>query len=378
MKIKKILVLILIFTLSIASVVYADVSYFELKEDLSDGNSTLENLNFNVLKMAYDVKQAELNSKSMAKRVEDLKDLPFSISSQTMAQLMYVRDIVPLQVEYGYDTLKSNRDLTENSFETLVRQLSIGVISSLDGYELAVEKYDFYKSEYEGALLKYDLGQFSQLDLLKSEVKFIEVEYAKDQAERKLEESYLNLNKFVGYDLDKKYDIEREEKFEIELKDPSYYLDYAFEYRFEIIDFERQIELQTAIADFYDYGDFLAFYPNSKARKDALLEKTKLEYDLELKKIEITEEIYSAISDLNIMSQQIDQLQNTLQLQENDYADLMAQVNQGYMTESAIKELEFAITNIKNNLDVMIYSYNTKHYELHNATFLGPAYGGGM
>ncbi len=378
MKIKKILVLILIFTLSITSVVYADVSYFELKEDLSDGNSTLENLNFSLLKMAYDVYQAELNSKSMAKRVDDLNDFPFSISSETMAQLMYVRDIVPLQVKYGYDTLKSNRDLTENSFETLVRQLSIGVISSLDGYELAVEKYEFYKSEYEGALLKYDLGQFSQLDLLKSEVKFIEVEYAKNQAERKLEESYLNLNKFVGYDLDKKYDIEREEKFDIELKDPSYYLDYAFEYRFEIIDFERQIELQTAIADMYDYGNFLASFPNSKARKDALLEKTKLEYDLELKKIEITEEIYSAISDLNIMSQQIDQLQNTLQLQENDYADLMAQVNQGYMTESAIKELEFAITNIKNNLDVMIYSYNTKHYELHNATFLGPAYGGGM
>lgn len=378
MKLKKTLVLILIFTLSITSVIYADVSYFELKEDVSEGNSTLEVLDFNVLKMAIDVYKAELSSKSMEKRVEDLKDLPFSISGETMAQLMYVRDIVPLQVKYGYNTLKSNRELTENSFDILVRQLSMGVMSSLDGYELAVEKYNFYKMEYDNALLKYDLGQFSKLDLLKSEVKFLEMQSAKDTAERSLEGSYLNLNKFVGYDLDQTYDIKREDKVEIELKEPSYYLEYAFDYRFEILDLENQIELQSTIADFYDYGDFLAFYPNYKARKDALLEKAQLEFDLKLKKIEITEEIYSAISNLDIMSQQINQLQNTLKLQESDYADLMAQVNQGYMTESAIKELEFAITSIKNSLDVMIYSYNTKHYELHNATFLGPAYGGGM
>jgi len=378
MKLKRTLILILIFTLSITSVIYADVSYFELKEDMSEENSTLEVLDFNVLKMAIDVYKAELSSISMGNRVEDLNDLPFSISSETMAPLMFVRDIVPLQVQYGYDTLKSNRELTGNSFDVLVRQLSTGVISSQDSYELAVEKYDFYKNEYDNALLKYDLGQFSKLDLLKSEVKFLEMQTAKDKAERALEESYLNLNKFVGYDLDKTYDIKREEKVEIELKDPSYYLEYALEYRFEILDLEKQIELQATIADFYDYGNFLASYPNYKARQDAILEKAKLEFDLELKKIEITEEIYSAISDIDIMSQQIDQLQNTLQLQENDYADLMAQVNQGYMTESAIKELEFAITNIKNSLDVMIYSYNTKHYELHNATFLGPAYGGGM
>ena len=376
MKLNKTLILILIFTLSLTSVIYADVSYFELKEDVSEDNSTLEVLDLNVLKMAIDVYKAELNSKSMGNRIEDLKDLPFSISSETISQLMYVRDIVPLQVKYGYDTLKNNQELTENSFEVLVRQLSMGVISSLDGYELAVEKYEFYKNEYENAQLKYDLGQFSKMDLLKSEVKFFEMQSAMDKAERSLEESYLNLNKFAGYDLDKTYDIKREEKVNNELKDPSYYLEYALEYRFEIVDLENQIELQATIADFYNYGNFSSSYSNYKAQQDALIEEARLK--LELMKLEITEEIYSAISDIEIMSQQINQLQNTLQLQESDYADLMAQVNQGYLTESAIKELEFAITNIKNNLDVMIYSYNSKHYELHNATFLGPAYGGGM
>lgn len=363
-----------------SSVVYAseDIGYLELKNELLENNSTLKVLDLSVLNMGIDVYKTNLQSKSMVKTVDKLTDLPFFINGSTMAPLMYVRDIVPMQVGYGYFAIKGNAEVTESALTVALRQMSTGLISTIDAYELSVEKFNFYESEYKNAVLKFELGLISQSNLFASEVKRQETLTSKNRSKRALDESYMGLNNFVDFDLDKTYEIVREKKFNIVLKDPTYYLDFALEYRFEILDFNQKIQLQSAIIDFYDYADFLAFYPNWKAREDAKMEKKQLEYDLQLEIIKITEEIYSAVSDINIFSHKIDQLQNTLTIQENEYANLKAQVERGNITESVIKELEFAITSIKNNLDIMNYSYNTKHYELHNASFIGPAYGGGM
>jgi len=270
MKLNKLIILIMVFSLAFTSVVYAEIDYRDLKDDLSSGNTTLEILDLNVLNMSIDVYKAELESKGMQSHLDYFSDLGFSMSGTALSGMMYVRDIVPLQVGYGYETLTSNKELTEASLKVASRQVALGVISSYNTVALSGEKNNFYRSEYESAKLKYDLGQISQSDLLKSEVKYLESKTTLENSQRSLNDSYLTLNQFVGYDLDKIYTVKRESKFEVPLKEPTYYLEFALVKRFEIIDLNKQIDLQNKIAVSYDYGDFLGYYSNHKARQDAL------------------------------------------------------------------------------------------------------------
>lgn len=374
---KKILAIIVVLSIFMSGFAYADSSYFELKEDLSENNTTLDILDLNVKNMKIEVYKAKISALNMESQLDALKALPFPISSSVTSGMRYVIEIVPQQVGYGLFALENNLDITKNTLNSAMRQMATGVISMEDTYNLNKEKFEFYKSEYEHSKLQYDLGRLSQTELLVSEVKYLESKTAMVTSERDLEDMFHSLNNFIGYDLSKRYVIQREKKMDVDLGTAESLVEKAFKYRFEIKDFEKQIELQENIINFYNYGDYLAFYSNYKAMKDAEIEKERLTLQLELKKKEITEEIYSAVSANEILEMQIAQLENTLEMQKNDLEKLRAQAEQGYMTEATFKELEFAVTMIENNLDVMYYTYNSNLYKLYDASQIGPAYGGG-
>lgn len=380
MKSKRILSIFLLLSILMSTISYGyeEIDKNELSTDLLKNNSVLEKLDLSVANMNISIYKADIDSKSMKNTIEYLSDIGYSPSGTTLAGMMYVQNIVPKQVRYGMFALKGNQEITKISLSNAARQMATGVINSKDSFELNTNKYNFYKSEYNSAKLKYELGIISKTDLLKSEVTFLESETALNISKRKLEDSYLNLNKLIGYELDRTYDIKREDKLIAEIGLPEDHLNFALKNRFEIKDLNEQIMIQDAIIDHYDYGDFLGFYPNYKATKDAEIKKKTLELDLIIMKQTITEEIYKAVSNINITENQIVQLKNTIDMQTNNYNRYLAQVAQGFITESAIKELEFVISGLKTNLDILVYSYNTKRYELFNATQIGPAYGGGM
>lgn len=375
--VKKIISLVIILSIFITSFVYGE-GYIEMRGDLIENSTTLETLELNVKNMKIDVYKAELSAKSMESQLDLLKSYPFPLSPSTRSGMNYVIKVVPKQVGYGLFALENNLDITKDTLSSAMRQMALGLMNAEKTYALDLEKYEFYQSEYNNALLEYSLGTISKTDLLKAEVTYLEKETTLNKSKRSLEDMHLTLNKFMGVDLETRYEIQVEEQFDINLGSAEELASKALTNRFEILDYQEQIAIQETIIDFYDYGDYLSVYTNWKAMRDAQIEKERLELQLEIKKQAITEEIYSAVSEIEILDYQIKQLQGTLAMQISDLEGLRAQAAQGYMTQAAFKELEFAITMIEDNLDMMYYTYNSKLYDLYNASQLGPAYGGGF
>jgi outer membrane protein TolC len=376
--VKRIFSLFIAFALLIGNFAYAEESYIELKSELFENNSTLETLDLNVKNMAVEVYRADINSKNMQSQLDLLNSLPWPTSSSVTSGMRYVIHVVPEQVRYGLFALENNRDIARVSLSNAMRQMVLGVINAENTYDLAYSKYVFYENEYALAENKYLLGSISRTDLLKAEVKHSETETEMKKAKRSLENIEMSLNNFMGVSLDNNYDLKREIKMENPFKDPEKLANQAIERRFEVLDIQEQIRIQQVIIDFYNYGDYLSIYANWKAVRDAEIKKKELALDLVIAKQQIREEIYSALSEIEIMDYQIVQLEGTLALQQNDLETLRRQYEQGYMTETAFKELEFAIAMIKDNLEILYYSYNSKLYALYYATQLGPAYGGGL
>lgn len=370
----------LVFTLLFSSLVFAseDTEYLNLFGLIGKESSTIEIMDYNLMKMQFDVDTANRSAKSMENTIEKLKDKGYGPTGNVLERMLYVIEVVPSQVEYGFHVLTNARKTTEITLQNVLRQMVMGHISAEDTYNLSIEKAEFYKSEYEKAKLSYDLGVISQTALLQSEVKYLSEETASTAAKRNLEDSKRSLNNFIGYDLDKEYAIKRETQAEADLKEPSEYLENALKNRLEFKDIKEQMLIQIKIREHYDNRNFLVDYYNYRAYTDAQREILLLGNEMKLKEYSVTEEIYSAVSEIKILDTQIKQLENTLEMQKINYNDLLVQVKQGYMTESVIKELEFGIKSIESNLDLLRYSYNTKRYELFDATQIGPAYGGGM
>lgn len=376
--VKKIISLVIILSIFMTSTVYGEDTYMELRNELYENSSTIETLELNVKGMKVDVFRAELNAKSMQSQLDFLKSLPFPIATTTTSGLRYVIHIVPQQVGYGLYALENNLEITKMTLASSLRQMSMGLMNAENTYDLDTEKYEFYNQAYKDALLQYDLGLISQTDLFTSEVKKLETETAMMTSKRSLEDMHHTLNSFVGVSLENRYSVATEDQFDISLGSAEELVSKALVNRFEIKDYYKKMEIQQAIIDFYNYGDYLTVYSNWKAMRDAELEKERLELQLKITEKSITEEIYSAVSDIEILDYQIKQLQGTLAMQKSDLEGLKAQAKQGYMTEAAFKELEFAVKMIENNLEMMYYTYNSNMYDLYNASQLGPAYGGGF
>ncbi len=379
-KTRKLLITIVIFSLLFSSMAFAseDVETLSLIGLVEDENSTIEIFDYNLMKYKFDITASENSALSMQKTLEKFDDMYYSPSGLALQGMMYVIEVVPTQVKYGFFALENNKEVTKKTLEVAVRQLITGRISSENNNTLNKEKYEFYKSEYDNAQLSYDLGRISQTQLLEAETKALEGEYNFKASTRNLEDSVYALNNIIGYDLDKEYNIEREVQFNMELKDADFYIQQALENRFEIKNIEEQMLVEVVKRDHYDFRNFLQFLNIREAYDDSGRVVLLLGNELIETKQSITEEIYSAVNDIKSSDLQIAQLEATLEMQQNNYKTMLAQMEQGNLVESAIKELEFAIVNIENNLEVMRYSYNTKRYQLYNATQLGPAYGGGM
>lgn len=373
-KIAKYIILVLIF--SLINITYAEeIGIRELTSNL-ENNSTLQILDLNVKNMEIDIYKAELSSMRMENTLDKLRSFGRTPSGTALTNMMFVINIVPKQVEYGLYVLENNKEIIEETLNIATRQMAMGIINLENTYNLNLEKRDFYDTEYENGKLSYELGIISETELLESEVKYFESEINLSSSIRNLSDMYNELNKFLGYDLSKEYTISKENQMNGEINEPDYYLEFALENRFEIKNIEYQISLQEEIIYFYNYGNHLAYYENYKALRDAENERDRLLLELEIVKKSIAEEIYRGVSDIKILDYQINQLENTLAMQNSNYENLLKQVELGYMTDSMIKELEFAIISIENNLDLLNYSYNTKRYEFYNATQIGPSYGG--
>ena len=372
--------MICILSLVFSNAVFAveDTDYLSLFGLVEDENKTIESLDYKIANMKYDVESAYRSSKSMLNRLEDLADIGYRPKDLMLEGMLYVVEVVPTQVEYGLFALQNTRDVTVKSLETGVRQMVTGVMSAENTYEMAVIKADFYKSEYDNATLSYDLGRISKTELLKAETTYFEAEINMNSAARNLSDSNYSLNNLIGYDLEESYEIRRETMFDMELKPASEYIEEALLNRFEIKDITEKMLVEIVKREHYEFRNFLDFKTVRDKYDDSAREVLLLENELEVVEQNITEDIFSAVNDIQSLELQIAQLEATLDMQKNNYNTLLAQKEQGNLVESAIKELEFAIMDIENNLDVMAYSYNTKRYQLYNATQLGPAYGGGM
>lgn len=376
MKKNKMVFLILMSALLLGQAVYAEVDYEDYSVELENNSNVIKVLDLNILNMEIDKRDAEVSSRSTEKTLNQFDRMGFSFPSETEANMKYGVLIAPLQVEYGLYSLTENRRITQNTLTISSRMLALSIIQEQNNVNLYQEQLNFYESELNRILLQYDLGNVTQTDILSAEVDLNSSKVNLETSLRKLDNSIRSFNQLLGIDLDREVIIKIESQILHDMKNEEYYLDLALNNRYEIKDLKKQYELELQTSELYgskNYSDYDSLYKALRRSENNLV---VLESKLNRIESEVSIDIYNALNQINITNAQIVQLESTLQIQLNSLSVMQAQYEAGYITESVMKQLEFAIASLEGNLEVLYYNYNTQRYKLENATAQGPAFGG--
>lgn len=95
---------------------------------------------------------------------------------------------------------------------------------------------------------------------------------------------------------------------------------------------------------------------------------------LEKARYDVENNIKSAYIDVIKEKDNMDNLMATLNMQKRNFERLKARYEQGFIPETVIEEMELAIEELQNGVNLTVYNYNTKKMKLEEAAGLGPAY----
>jgi hypothetical protein len=377
----KILVIGLIFILLTSSISFGETTDFsELVDMMIESNTSLQSIEMNINKLFFTEEETKLDSRLMAKSIEDLSKIheDYRPKGDPLQGMYYVRDIVPQLVAKNVLDLNNTYKSTLVTMTNALRQLVLGVANADMAYDLSVSKYDYYKSQYETAVLKYNFGLITTHDVTSAEILMLTYESAMNNQMSGLEIANLTLNKHLGVPTYVRFEFD----LDLTYREPSLsedkYISMALEYRKEILDIQANIDMANIeIAHLEENEDYK--YGRNVLDKKKDQQDNIVRYNLQMKETIafVEKDIRLAFNALETSTNSILKLKNTLAEQEQTYFELENQMKLGNVTSTQLKQLELGITEIKNNLKVLEYSHAVNLEKFYHAVEYGPAYNGG-
>ncbi|WP_446898504.1 TolC family protein [Clostridium sp. LBM24168] len=217
--------------------------------------------------------------------------------------------------EYKYTQMKS---VAENEIKLSAYTQYTTLMNDRDSLDLEKQKMDNEEDKYTSARTKLSLGLISPSDEKKAEADYNAQKAQRDKAQRKYDMDIINVNKTVGADIYKKYDLLLRDKFTETPYIRSYdeYLNDALEKRAEILVGQENINLQK-----FEYNVTNGVFPDKQSIPNRLAQ-TKLDnaYDsLEIQKLDIIPEINGLYNDLQIKNRMLKSKKDALNLSQTRY-----------------------------------------------------------
>ncbi len=306
----------------------------------------------------------------------------FGIKSKTVsAQQEYDVFIAPIyisnrSIKSGIESLKDGVISASDAIEVGATQLYNTVLMMNGLMELLELTYSASSTNYDFAVKRHDKGLLTDISLKISYNEMLSAKLNRDKMIRDIENLKMNMNIMMGKKATVAFTVGTVEVSTIELYKLNNYIDSALVQRSEIISLNRAIEDQ----------DFKRmFIRNTFAKTDIqyILEQKQLELlkiDLANTKNNITLEIHKAYN--NILEKEIalEIAYKDLEEANRQYAELAINIEQGFVTESMLSQLNMLVTNSINDVATKSRDYLAAVESLTNASSFGPAYtnGGGF
>lgn len=284
------------------------------------------------------------------------------------------------QIDYGIEMMTLNARVTEYSLYLGLRDIYMGLYQSYEKYLITEEKMVLKNDIYSMNLDKYKLGQISDVELMQSEINKMEayVDYVEslDNYRIMLE----TFNKFIGNDnIYEVNTLKSEQSVEMIFENVDYYVDRALTMRSEMVDINRQIEIENMKKKLYEdrNGVYLRIEDFQEDYEDLIEDIWKLE----VKKVDIVDsitlEIMAAYNGVMISKENMVTLKSTVDEQLERLEHLKLQYELGYVTENTYKEVELGIKELVLNYELAVMNYNSQLYKFVFATSAGPSSQGG-
>ena len=284
------------------------------------------------------------------------------------------------QINHGIEMMSLNARVTEYSLYLGLRDIYMGLYQSYEKYLITEEKMVLKNDIYSIDLDKYKLGLISDIELMQSEINKMEayVDYVEslDNYRIMLE----TFNKFIGNDnIYEVNTLKSEQSVEMIFENVDYYVDRALTMRSEMVDINRQIEIENMKKELYEdrNGVYLRIEDFQEDYEDLLDDIWKLEVEKVDIVDSITLEIMAAYDGVMITKENMVTLKSTVDEQLERLEHLKLQYELGYVTENTYKEVELGIKELVLNYELAIMNYNSQLYKFVFATSAGPSSQGG-
>jgi len=286
-------------------------------------------------------------------------------------------ELLPLQMRYYWRMADNGRIVTEKALSLGLRDLYLGFMKSDMDYRLSLEKLELQEKKYNAAKLKAEKGLISGIELEEAEYDYLKAKKDVEKYKRSRENMQRSINSYIGVPIDTAYDkvLFSEYTRNLVVKPLEYYTEAALENRLEIISVAEEIKTKEKHLEILEIGRAKDIYPDiRKEYEDVLLEIETLKVKLEKARYDVENNIKSAYIDVIKEKDNMDNLMATLNMQKRNFERLKARYEQGFIPETVIEEMELAIEELQNGVNLTVYNYNTKKMKLEEAAGLGPAY----
>lgn len=307
----------------------------------------------------------------------DDKEVYIPFKPETKLMMKKVKELYPEQFKFSWEASKSNHIITMNSLNQTLRGVFFGIYSSQSSLQLKQKQFNLAAEINRQDKLKLEKGMITNLDMTESDYNLEKAQKETVSAQRDYDNAVRNFIQFVG--LPSSFQFTQAD-FEDVLRHPAwkpvdYYIGEALANRFDIVSIRRQIAMKELDKNITESGHL---YQNDTVTKDEydrlLNDIEQLNVDLEGMQLSITNEIKNAYVDVIKAGKGVDNLNNSLKLQQRNYDKMQEKFKAGFISKTMLTQAELQLIQLENGYKAAFYDYNTRIIRFNNATGIGPGY----
>lgn len=297
--------------------------------------------------------------------------------AETRHSIIKMKQIVPEQKKYMWETARDSRIMGERNLEISLRGLFYGIYDAQFKLALKQGQLELASDANRQDEIKLKNGMITSLDLQESGYRLLKAQKEMDEVKRGYDNAARSLNQFVGLPIDTRFASIMEEKEPAgrEWKQVDIYVEQALENRFDIINIKKHLALKELDRKLTETG---YSYKNDTAQQEAyeklLNDIEQMNNKLEQLKLTITDEIRNAYVDVVNMGKSVKNAGNEFRLRQSCYKKMQARYESGLITRNALDQEGLKLKQVENSYKAMLYEYNTKIMRFDNATGIGPGY----
>lgn len=328
---------------SATSAAVEDLTLERAIEQALETNVTLENARLNK-------KNADINYRlsypTPAKMPEE------AIETLSAAQAKYVQQETQ---DLNKKLNELNLAVTESKIKLGAQQQYYDLVYAMDDLELKKKSLARAQAQLKVAQAAFDVGTKAKTDVLQAEMGVASAQAALVSAESALEIARMNLNDFLGVDLNKKWNIVPEHKQTAKItKTLEQAQQEALSKRVELVQAEGELQLAEVNVQVIEKYSALSTYQGRIARNN--VETAKLA--IEEQKRAVSKEVAQAYFNLNSALQAIEFQKKAMESAAESYRLTNLRYENGLATTLEVIQAEEELANRENQYQRAIQTYN--------------------